>query len=200
MRPRSRPSPRVPAKKRRRRARRAGRRRGAGRPRDDGTNVPDTYRPLTSPGRVGADDAAALRAIRAREAVGAEERRPVPARPAAALVERALRPRLQRDEDARRREEHDAHAGADRRGEVLDPGQSRPGLAGGGAPARGREGARPRRDRAPVRAAQHGRRQHLHHRLGREVHLQFLAARSPRSATATRTATTRPSAMPAGRR
>ena len=100
---------------------RAGRRRGAGGPRvrrhQRARHLPADHQP----GCLGADDAADFCAIRPRKAVGADQRRSVPARPAAAIVERALRPRLQRDEDCRRGQEHDANGRADRGGEVLDP-------------------------------------------------------------------------------
>ena len=54
-------------------------------------------------------------AIRAGQTVGHEERRPVPPRPAAGIDQRGLRARLQRNQGARRRQEHEAHAAADRR-------------------------------------------------------------------------------------
>ena len=142
----------------------------------DGTNVPDTYRPITSPG-VWVPTAPPITEQYARaQALGPEERRPVPAGPAAATDQRALRPRLQRDEDVGGAKSTARTRRADRCGEVLDAGQSRPRLAGGGAPARGREGTRLAENAPAVRAPQHGRRQQLHHRLGCEIHLQFLAA------------------------
>jgi hypothetical protein len=76
----------------------------------DGTNAPDTYRPHAAPGGICADDAAAVGAICAREAMGAQERRPVPARPAAGTVERGVGPRLQRGEEPRRHQEHGAYS------------------------------------------------------------------------------------------
>jgi hypothetical protein len=69
----------------------------------DGTNAPDTY-------GLRADDAAAVGAICAREAMGAQERRPVPARPAAGTVERGVGPRLQRGEEPRRHQERGAYS------------------------------------------------------------------------------------------
>ena len=51
------------------------------------------------------------------------------------------------------------------------------GLARRGAPAVGCEEPVARRERPALCPAQYGRRQHLHHRLGRQVHLQPLAAR-----------------------
>src|SRR5829696_713912 len=132
--------------------------------------------PAHDAGHLGADDAAAVCGVCPGEAMGPEERRPVPAGPAAGAVEPALRPRLQRDEDDRRHEKRRADAGADRGGAVLDPGQYRPGVADRGARALGREGSRPGRQCPALRAPQHGRRQHFRRRLGCQVHLQFLAA------------------------
>jgi hypothetical protein len=60
-----------------------------------------------------------LAAIRPSSTMGAEERRPDPAQPAIAIVQRALRPRSQRDEELGRDQEHCASARADRGGKVL---------------------------------------------------------------------------------
>ena len=76
---------------------------------NDGTNAPDTYRPHAAPGAYVPTAAAGVGAICAREAMGAQERRPVPARPAAGTVERGVGPRLQRGEEPRRHQEHGAH-------------------------------------------------------------------------------------------
>jgi hypothetical protein len=76
----------------------------------DGTSAPDTYRPYTTPGAYVPDDAAAVGAICAREAMGAQERRPVPPRPAAGTVKRGVGARLQRGEEPRRHQEHGAYS------------------------------------------------------------------------------------------
>ena len=140
----------------------------------DGTNVPDTYRPVTSPGVWVPTTPPIVRAICAGETMGAQERRPVPARPAAATDQRALCPRLQRDQESGRRQEHRANA---EQTEAVKFWTRQLGPAWQTA-ARQLSAAKglARRECAPVRAAQHGHRQHLHHRLGCEIHLQFLAA------------------------
>ena len=74
----------------------------------DGTNAPDTYRPHAAPGAYVPTAHAAVGAICAREALGAQERRPVPARPAAGTVERGVGPRLQRGQEPGRHQEHGA--------------------------------------------------------------------------------------------
>ncbi len=118
----------------------------------DGTDVPDTYRPITAPGVWVPDDAADFRAVCARETMGAEERRPVPAQSAAVPVERALRARLQRDQESGRHQEHGANTRANSGGEVLDPDQHQPRPG-----SRRRASFRPRRDSAwvKVRACSH---------------------------------------------
>ena len=127
----------------------------------DGTNVPDSYRPLTTPG-IWVPTTPPLFAEYARVKPwglkSADQFRPGPP---PALSSAALRPRLQRDEDDRRHEKRRADAGADRGGAVLDPGQYRPVVADRGARALGREGSRPCRQCPALRAPQHGRRQHL---------------------------------------
>ena len=55
---------------------------------NDGTNVARYLPPARGPRGLRADHPAAVGAICAREALGAQERRPVPARPAAGAVER----------------------------------------------------------------------------------------------------------------
>jgi hypothetical protein len=58
---------------------------------NDGTSAPDTYRPHAAPRGIRADDDARVGAVCARQAMGAQERRSVPARPAAGTVERGPR-------------------------------------------------------------------------------------------------------------
>jgi hypothetical protein len=77
---------------------------------NDGTNAPDTYRPHTPPGGLRPDDAPVVGTICVREAMGPQERRPVPAWPAAGTVERGVGPRLQRGEEPRRHQEHGAYS------------------------------------------------------------------------------------------
>ena len=107
-------------------------------------------------GSVGPDRSADLRAIRTGQAVGAEERRPVPAGPAAPTDQRDLCARLQRNEKRRRCEKHGADSRAERRSEVLDAAEHQPRLARGGAPDFGREGTWARGECKAVCAAQHG--------------------------------------------
>jgi hypothetical protein len=76
---------------------------------NDGTNAPDTYRPHAAPGAYVPTTPPVWEQC-AREAMGAQERRPVPARPAAGTVERGVGPRLQRSEEPRRYQEHGAHS------------------------------------------------------------------------------------------
>src|ERR1700730_17493317 len=88
----------------------------------DLTNAPDTYRPITAPG-VWVPTQPPLFPQCSGQAVGDEERGPVPSRSAAAIDQRGLRARLQRNQGTRRDEEHQAHTATDRRGTFLDPAQ-----------------------------------------------------------------------------
>ena len=72
--------------------------------------TPPTPTGRTRPRGLRPDDAAVVGAICAREAMGAQERRPVPAWPAAGTVERGMGPRLQRGEEPRRHQEHGAYS------------------------------------------------------------------------------------------
>ena len=101
--------PRRARQDRRHQARYGGGRRGPGRPRQRRHQRPRHLPAARCPRGLRADDAAAVGAICAREAMGAQERRPVPARPAAGAVERGVGPRLQRGEEPRRHQEHGAH-------------------------------------------------------------------------------------------
>ena len=76
---------------------------------NDGTNTPDTYRPHAAPGAYVPTTPPLSGAICARQAMGAQERRPVPARPAAGAVERGVGPRLQRGQEPGRHQEHGAY-------------------------------------------------------------------------------------------
>ena len=162
--------------------------------------MPDTYRPVTTPG-VWIPTTPPLFAEYARAKPwvmkSADQVRPGAA---ARSQERALCPRLQRDQGAGRRQEHQAHGRADRGGQVLDPAELRPGVAGGG-----RVSCRPRRSCRwpttpgclrcstwawPTPSSP----------TGTPSSPTISGGPSRRSATATRMATTPPSAMPAGRR
>ena len=146
---------------------------------------------------VGADHAAALSAIRNGQAVGHGERESVPPGSAARAQQCAVCARLQRNQGDGRSEKHEADRRAVRRRALLDAAQSRARLVPGGRQVSDRQGASSP-ESARVRADVHGARQLLHRRLGRQVSHTISGGRSPRSATATRTATTRPSATPAG--
>ena len=87
-----------------------GGRGGPGRPRQRRHQRPRHLPAAHDPWGLRADDAAAVGAICAREAVGAQERRPVPAWPAAGTVERGVGPRLQRGQEPRRHQEHGAYS------------------------------------------------------------------------------------------
>ena len=71
-----------------------------------GTNAPDTYRPMTTAGVWVPTTSPIFAQYGAREAVGIYGSRPIPAGPSAAALGRAVCARLQRDEDARWRQEH----------------------------------------------------------------------------------------------
>ena len=91
---RSRLLPRA-SEERRHRARRAGRSSSAGRPRGRRHQRAGHLPPAHQPGVWVPTTLPLFAQYAQREALGAEERRPVPARPAAAFVQRALCPRLQ---------------------------------------------------------------------------------------------------------
>ncbi len=85
----------------------------------DGTSVPDTYRPMTTPG-VWVPTTPPLFAEYARAKPWVlEERRSIPARRTARIARRALRARLQRDQESWRHQKHAAHRRPDRSSEVL---------------------------------------------------------------------------------
>ncbi len=88
---------------------RAGGRCRPGRPRGRRHQRPRHLPAAREPGRLRDDRTAAVRAICARKTMGHREGRPVPARPAAAIVERGLRQGLQRGESSRRHQEHRAY-------------------------------------------------------------------------------------------
>ena len=144
---------------------------------NDGTNAPDTYRPHAAPGAyVPTTPPLWEQYARAKPWVlkSADQFRPGPP------------PALSSAEWARDYNEVKSLGGTKstartaeqtRGGDVLGQRQFRRRLAGGGARARNEEGNVARRLCAPVRAAQHGPRQRLHPQLGRQVPLQFLAAR-----------------------
>jgi hypothetical protein len=77
---------------------------------NDGTNAPRHLPPARCPRGIRADDDTRVGAICARQAVGAQERRPVPARPAAGTVERGVGPRLQRGQEPGRHQQHGAYS------------------------------------------------------------------------------------------
>ncbi len=142
----------------------------------DGTSVPDTYRPLTSPGVwVPTTPPLFAQYARAKPWVlkSADQFRPgPPPQLSSALYARDYNETKGLGGD----QEHSANARADRGGEVLGHSQSRPSMASGSAPTFGGERTFPRRECTPVRAAQHGHSQHVHQRLGCEIHLQLLAS------------------------
>ena len=142
---------------------------------DDGVIAPDIYRPTRPRRRLRADDGPGGAPLGQAPAVGHDQRRPVPPGPAAQPDERGLGAGLQRDQGARREEQHPAHAGADRHREVL--GGDGPGRLLAGR-ALGRERARPRRhrQRAPVRGGGDGDGRRADRRVRRQVHLQLLAS------------------------
>ena len=82
---------------------------------------------------------------------------------------------LQRDQGARRQDQHPADAGADRHRAVL--GSDAAGrLLAGGALGGGRARSRPERQRAPARAGGDGHGRRADRRVRRQVHVQLLAA------------------------
>ena len=86
-----------------------GGRRGTGRPRQRRHRRSRHLPAARCPRGIRADDAADMGAICAREAMGVQECRPVPARPAAGTVERRVGPGLQRGQEPRRHQEHGAY-------------------------------------------------------------------------------------------
>ena len=156
---------------RRHRAGRAGRRAVQADRAADGTSAPDTYRPLTTPGVwVPTTPPMFAQYAQAKPWVlkSADQFRPgPPPQLSSALYARDYNETKNlggAKSTARTAEQTDAV-------KFWTQSQYRPRVAGGGAPTLGGEGAGPRRERTPVRAAQHGHRQHLHQRLGCEVHL-----------------------------
>ena len=145
---------------------------------NDGTNAPDTYRPHAAPGAyVPTTPPLWEQYARAKPWVlkSADQFRPGPP-PALSSAEWArdyneVKSLGGTKSTARTPEQTEAVT-------VLGQRQFRPLLAGGRARACDEEGNVARRMCAPVRAAQHGPRQRLHSQLGRQVLLQFLAARN----------------------
>ena len=141
----------------------------------DGTKCPDTYRPITSPGVwVPTTPPIFAQYARAKPWVltSADQFRPGPP------------PQLSSALYARDYNETKTLGGAKSTTRTAAQTEavkywtasgSRPGVANRCAPTVGGEGTWPCRECASVRAPQHGRRQHLHHRLGRQIHLQLLA-------------------------
>ena len=72
----------------------------------DGNHAARYPPPGRRPRDIRADDDAPVGAVRAREAMGAQARGSVPARPAAGTVERGVGPRLQRGQEPGRHQEH----------------------------------------------------------------------------------------------
>ena len=116
-----------------------------------GSNAPESYRPLHPARRLCADRHPGRLDHRRGDALGDDKRLAVPSRAAARPQLAGLDRGPQRDPRARRPQQHQAQRRADRHRPLLV--RHRPaGLESDRAPARGREEARPRRQRAPVRA------------------------------------------------
>ena len=143
---------------------------------DDGAMAPDMYRPAAPPPASTCRRVLpAVPALGQAEALGDDQRRPVPPGPAAGLDQRHVEAGLRRDQGPRRQEQHPSarrsRPPSRKFWEATAPAVYWP-VARSVATAPGRDAIR---ERAPAGRGRDGHGRRAHRRVRRQVHLQLLA-------------------------